>query len=107
MDSIDGIRLRLREGKDDDIAEWYKNQADRSTAVREAIRAQIRRERGGQDEVIRQAVNQGLAQLPDVVAAAVQSALAECQFTSVRSSGPMDEDPVLAASLDEQLDGFV
>lgn len=105
---MDGIHLRLREGKDDDIADWYKSQTDRAAAIREAIRAQIRLGQSGQDMVIRQAVAQGLAQLPNVVAAAVQSALAEYQLspaTASREAGV--EDPELAASLDEQLDGFL
>ncbi len=104
---MDGIHLRLRAGKDDDIADWYSKQPDKPAAVRGAIRAQIRMEQSGQDDVIRQAVAQGLAQLPNVVAAAVQSALAEYQLTPATASGETGiEDPELAASLDEQLDSF-
>ncbi len=105
---MEGIHLRLREGKDDDIADWYTNQPDKSAAVREAIRARIRLGRNGQDAIIRQAVAQGLAQLPDVVAAAVQSALAEYRLApATASSGAEIEGPELAASLDEQLDSFL
>ncbi len=105
---MEGIHLRLREGKDDDIADWYSKQPDRSAAVRDAIRAQIRLGQSGQDAIIRQAVAQGLAQLPDVVASAIQSALAEYRLApAAASSGAEVEDPELAASLDEQLEGFL
>ncbi len=94
--------------RDADILAWLSGQANKSAAVREAIRARIRLGQSGQDAIIRQAVAQGLAQLPDVVAAAIQSALAEYRLApAAASSGAEVEDPELAASLDEQLDSFL
>ena len=91
-----------------DIMDWLSNQANKSSAIRDAIRAQIRLGQSGQDMVIRQAVSEGLAQLPNVVASAVQSALSEYQLSPAMASREAGiEDPELAASLDEQLEGFL
>ncbi len=104
---MDGIHLRLREGKDDDIADWYKSQIDRSEAVRIAIRTYMRLQVDGtQESVIKEAVAQGLAQLPDVVATAVQSALSQYRLAPATPAAPGEEDPELAARLNEQIDSF-
>lgn len=100
------IRVRLREGKDDDIAVWYESQADRSEAVRDAIRTYMRLRNGEtQEAVIREAVARELARLPDVVAAAVHNALADYQLAfAPQREGTGEENPELAARLDAQLD---
>ena len=40
------IHVRVRDETDDDIATWYETQDDKSTAVRDAIRAAMRIEKG-------------------------------------------------------------
>ncbi len=90
------------------ILHWLSGQTNKIVAIREEIRAQIRLRQSGQDTVIQQAVAQELAQLPNVVAAAVQSGLAKYQLTLATASREARiGDPELAASLDEQLEGFV
>lgn len=102
------IHVRLREGKDDDIAAWYNAQDDRSEAVRAAIRAAMRLENGdSQEAVVKEVVARELGRLPEIVAAAVREALAAYRLqpsTQVREPGA--EDPELAARLDAQLDDF-
>lgn len=103
------IHVRLRDDKDNDIAAWYESQDDKSTAVRRAIRAYIGLHDGGaQEAVVREAVGRQLAQLPDVVAAAVKEALESYQLTpSDEDHGQSGtEDPELASRLDAQLDNF-
>ena len=52
------IHVRLRDGKDDDIAAWYEAQEDKSAAVRKAIRTYLRLHNGEtQEAVVREAVN--------------------------------------------------
>jgi len=112
------IHVRLRVGRDDDIAEWYQAQENKSGAVRKAIRVALRLQNGDTQEVIvREAVARELSRLPDVVAAAVRTALEEYNLTPctpnvqggvlATSTEPMSaEDPKLAARLDEQLGDF-
>ena len=103
------IHVRLRDERDDDIAEWYGAQEDKSGAVRKAIRAAIRLQNGDtQEAVVREAVTRELSRLPDVVAAAVREALEGYNLTPATNMEPAPdgEDPDLAARLDEQLDDF-
>ena len=103
------IHVRLREGRDDDIAEWYEAQENKSGAVREAICAALRLQNGDtQEAIVREAVTRELSRLPDVVAAAVREALEKCNLTLATSTEPVsdEEDPELAVRLDEQLDDF-
>jgi hypothetical protein len=102
------IHVRLREGRDDDVATWYEAQDDRSEAVREAIRVYMRLQSDNtQEAVIKEAVARELARLPDVVACAVREALASYRLAPVElSREPGAEDPELAARLDAQLDDF-
>jgi hypothetical protein len=101
------IHVRLRADKDDDIAAWYEAQDDKSTAVREAIRAAIDRDNGqGQEAAVKEAVGRELARLPQVVTAAVREALEDYQLSPADNKGPGSEDPELASRLDAQLDEF-
>jgi len=102
------LHLRLREGRDDDIATWYEAQPDKSEAVRMAIRAYLRLQNGDtQEAVVGQAVSRALAGLPTVVSKAVRDALTDYQLAPARvSARDGDEDPELAARLDAQLDEF-
>jgi len=99
------IHVRLRADKDDDIAAWYEAQDDKSTAVREAIRAAIDRD-NGQESAVKEAVGRELARLPQVVTAAVREALKGYQLSPADNKGPGSEDPELASRLDAQLDEF-
>lgn len=105
------IRVRLRPGKDDDIAAWYEGQENRSEAVRRAIRAYIQHGGGVIDQKSPlEAISRELARLPDVVADAVRSVLPEalaayCPSPSlIDEQNPGAEDPELAARLEAQLD---
>jgi len=107
------IHVRLRDGKDDDIAAWYEAQEDKSAAVRKAIRTYLRLHNGEtQEAVVREAVNRELARLPDVVAGAVRDALEnvarpyEVATWDDEPTAPGAEDPEMAARLDAQLDDF-
>jgi len=102
------IHIRLRDGIDDDVAAWYEAQADKSEAVREAIRAAMRLQNGDtQEAVVKEAVARELARLPDVVACAVREALSSYRFSSAEADRePGAEDPELAARLDSQLEDF-
>jgi len=103
------IHIRLREGIDGDIEAWYEAQADKTQAVKDAIRMAMRLQNGdSQEAVVKAAVAQELARLPEVIAGAVREAL-----SSYRLAGPAEpirepgqEDPELAARLNEQLDVF-
>ena len=99
------IRVRLREGKDDDIVAWYEHQEDRSEAVGRSIRAYMGLHNGDtQEAVVKETVVRELARLPDVVAVAVREALAGYQLAPAQAREPGAEDPELAARLDAQLD---
>lgn len=103
------IHVRLRDGRDDDIAEWYKAQENKSGTIRKAIRAAMRLQNGDtQEAIVREAVTRELSRLPDIVAAAVRAALEECNLTLAIGTDSIsdEEDPGLAARLDEQLDNF-
>lgn len=102
------IHVRLRDGRDDDIAAWYVAQDDKSEAVRAVIRSAIRLENGdAQEKLVREAVARELSCLPDIVAGAVREALAAHRLVPAASeSAPDGEDPELAARLDAQLDDF-
>ena len=102
------IHVKLREGRDDDIATWYEGQGDKSGAVREAIRAFIRMQNGeSQRAAIREAVAKATAHLPTVVAEAVRDALAAYQLSPAQERlTSNDEDPDLAARLDAQLEDW-
>jgi hypothetical protein len=104
------IHVRLREGKEDDIAAWYEAQEDKSAAVRKALRTYLGLHNGEtQEAVVREAVNRELARLPDVVAGAVREALenvARPYEMADEPTAPGAEDPEMAARLDAQLDDF-
>jgi hypothetical protein len=102
------IHIRLREGIDGDIEAWYEAQADKTQAVKDAIRMAMRLQNGdSQEVVIKAAVAQELARLPGVVAAAVSEALAAYRLAPAEvAREPGQEDPELAARLNEQLDVF-
>jgi len=96
----------LREGREDDIAAWYEAQADKSQAVRDALRVAIRLQNGNtQEAVVKEAVARELARLPDIVAATVRDALAAYRLapTGDQEREPGEEDPELAATVDSQL----
>jgi hypothetical protein len=102
------LHIRLREGRDDDLAAWYDAQDDKSQAVRDALRAAIRQDGADdQEAIIRQAVARELGCLPDVIAAAVRDTLEAYDLTA-RPQEPNggDVDAELAARLDGQLDDF-
>ena len=94
--------------KDVDLLDWLARQANKSAALREAIRAAMRLQNGdSQEAVVRAAVAGELARLPDVVASAVREALAGYRLPSAEvEREPGAEDPELAARLDAQLDEF-
>lgn len=102
------VHVRLREGKDDDIRAWYQALDDKSEAVRDALRVYVRMESlDPQQAGIQEVIAQEFARLPDVISAAVHEALSAHQLTiSDSGTGPIGEDPALAARLDEQLDDF-
>jgi len=105
---MEAIHVRLRPGRDDDLAAWYEAQEDRSQAVRDAIRAVMRLQNGDtQEAIVKEVVARELARLPDVVAATVREALAAYRLApSEMEHEPGAEDPELAARLDAQLDDF-
>ena len=95
------IHVMLREDRDDDLAAWYRAQADKSQAVRDVLRAAVC---NGTQEVT---VGDVLDRLPAIVAAAVQDALRDYQFAPTSPHRePEAEDPELAARLDGQLDDW-
>jgi Arc/MetJ-type ribon-helix-helix transcriptional regulator len=99
------IHVRLRKGKDDDIATWYEGQGDRSEAVREALRAYMRLHNGDtQEAAVRDVMVRELARLPEVVGSAVREALTGYQLSPTEEREIGAENPELAARLDEQLD---
>jgi len=102
------IHIRLRDGIDDDVTAWYEAQADKSEAVREAIRAAMRLQNGDtQEAVVKEVVARELARLPDVVACAVREALSSYRLAPAEADRePGAEDPELAARLDSQLEDF-
>lgn len=102
------IHVRLRDGADDDLRDWYESLGDKSGMVREAIRAYIRLQNGeSQAAIIREAVAQATGQLPTIVAEAVREALAAYQLSPAREPvATGEEDPELAARLDAQLADF-
>ncbi len=102
------IHVRLKDGIDDDIKDWYESQGSKTQAVKEAIRAAMRLQNGDtQEAVVKAAVAGELARLPDVVAAAVREALAGYRLPPAEvEREPGAEDPELAARLDAQLDEF-
>lgn len=93
------LHVRLKTGKDDDLIAWYLAQADRSAAVRGALRAYLQSDTPADDP---------LRDLPGLVTAAVQAALEGVQLvpTTPAPDAVSGEDAALAARLDEQLDGF-
>ena len=101
------IQVRLRPGKNDDLIDWYTRQADRSSAVREAIRAWIQQ----QDDRFQGValVRQELARLPELVTTALHTVLADVRLDGVVGKEPSPaakENSELAARLDTQLDSF-
>ncbi len=101
------IQVRLREGRDDDIAAWYAAQEDKSETVRRAIRAYMRLQNGDtQESVVREAVARELARLPDVVASAVRETLAAYSLTIGGAPSPSGVDPELDNLMDSQLGQF-
>ena len=102
------IHVKLREGREDDIAAWYEAQGDKSQAVRDAIRAYMGLQNGAtQEAVVKEAVARELARLPDVVASAVREALSSYRLAPAEMERePGAEDPELAARLDAQIDEF-
>jgi hypothetical protein len=105
------ISIRLRDGEDDDIIDWYERQGKKSEAVRAAIRAYIRL----QNEDVpstppdEQQSNHDLAWLPEAIAATVHEVLSS--FSVQHPSQPTqsanetdDEDPIAGAQIDAQLD---
>lgn len=117
------IHVRLRAGRDDDIARWYEAQPNKSEAIREAIRAYISvQERNGNggglremvESVVREVVADQLRRLPDATASVVRDVLNEwgtgeagaCEAGGETLRLAQDEDAELAARLDEQLDVF-
>ena len=79
------IQVRLRPGKDADLIDWYIHQADRSGAVREAIRAWIQQ----QDNHLQGStiVRQELARLPELVTTAMRTVLADIRLDGVSQVG--------------------
>ncbi len=100
------IHVRLREGRDDDIAAWYEGQEDKSEAVRAALRTAMRLADVAEEALIRETVARELARLPDVVAAVVRETLAAYRLAPAGEPELGTEDPELAARLDAQLDDF-
>lgn len=102
------IHIRLREGTDDDVMAWYEAQGDKSQAVREAIRMVIRLQNGdSQEALVKDTVAHELARLPEIIATVVRDALAAYRLAPAESAlAPGQEDPELAARLNEQLDVF-
>lgn len=102
------IHVRLREGTDDDLRNWYESQGDKSGTVREAIRSYIRMQNGeSQETAIREAVATATANLPFIVAEAVKEALAAYRLSPTQERQAVgDEDPELAARLDGQADDW-
>ena len=104
------IHIRLREGIDSDIEAWYEAQGDKTQAVKDAIRMAMRLQNGdSQEAVVKAAVAQELARLPEVIAGAVREALSSYRLLGgpaepIREPG--QEDPELAARLNDQLDVF-
>jgi hypothetical protein len=101
------IQVRLRPGKDDDLIDWYIHQADRSGAVREAIRAWLQQ----QDDCLQGAalVRQELARLPELVTTTLHTVLADVQLNGMsgKEAHPaVNENAELASRLDTQLDNF-
>jgi len=103
------IHVRLRDGIDDDIGAWYEAQADKSAAIREAIRTAMGLQNGdAQGAVVKDTVERELARLPGVVADAVRDALSSYRLQpSEDPREPGTEDPELAARLDGDLDEFL
>ena len=127
------IHVRLRPGKDDDIARWYKGLEHKSATVREALRGYVAQ--GGEsarrvgemeegrlrdvvngdngellaaiDQVVKEAVvetlSRELGQLPARISAVLREVLGRGKG---EAGGRGNEDPELAARLDEQLDSF-
>jgi hypothetical protein len=103
------LHVRLRDGIDDDIAAWYEAQADKTQAVKDMLRVAMRLQNGdSQEAVVKSVVAHELARLPEVVAGAVRDALASYRLAPAVESvpGPGQEDPELAARLNDQLDAF-
>ena len=127
------IHVRLRPGKDDDIATWYQALDHKSATVREALRRQMRQvedsawratrtdARGARntvqfrdgeliatiDRVVKEAVVEAMSRELDElharISAVVRKALAQGK---AEAAGGGNENPELAARLDEQLDSF-
>lgn len=93
--------------RDADLLTWLAAQANKSAALRGAIRAYMRSQNGeSQEAIIRDAVQRAMGGLPDLVTGAVKDALGY-QFTRGQMERtPGGEDPELAARLDAQLDDF-
>ena len=73
---MEAIHVRLRPGRDDDIAQWYEVQPDKAEAVRQAIRTAMGLQNGAtQETIVKDVVARELARLPDVVASTVREAL--------------------------------
>jgi hypothetical protein len=131
--TVHDIHVRLRPGKDDDIARWYKGLEHKSATVREALRGYVAQgeesaRRAGETEAgrVRRVVNGDKGELLAAIDRVVKEAVVEAisreldQLTSritavVREAlgqgegearGRGSEDPELAARLDEQLDSF-
>lgn len=130
------IHVRLRPGKDDDLARWYTGLEHKSSTVREALRQQMAAQ-GTRDGARCMAARdaQWVAEITDAVlgkllagmAGVVESAVAEavagelddlparvsaavCEMLARRGEDDLpsveSEDPRLASRLDEQLDTF-
>ncbi len=127
------IHVRLRPGKDDDLARWYESLEQKSATVREALRRYIQqvedssrraaesnagREKDvllagdGQllvaiDRVVKEAVVEAVSRelddLPFRISLMVREVLAQDKGAAGVDGS---EDPELATRLDEQLDSF-
>ncbi len=131
---VSEIHVRLRPGKDDDIARWYEGLERKSAAVREALRRQIRQveesawratgtdagrvmgvDRGDNgellaaiDRVVKEAVAEAMSRELDELPARINAVACEALTQGEgEASGGGSEDPELAARLDEQLDSFL
>lgn len=118
------IQARMRPGQDDDIKAWYEDQANKSDALRAAVREYMRSQKEVEDDperdhgeglsadvlhainetvelAVRRVMNDVTAELVTVV----QEVLNDYRLTPRESTGDQ-EDPEVAAVIDEQLDDF-
>jgi len=106
---MEGIRVRLRPGKDDDIAAWYNGRENKSRAVREAIRRYIEQEDcQGDGRPVQEMAATILDALYDTVSAAVEEALSRYDLSAGadREEEGAGMAAEMAAEIDAQLEGF-